>query len=127
MDILKDKKGRVPFALLGIFLMIGSSITSTVIVNIENKMAGEVYESVGVQEISSMISFMQADLSMALNYAAMKAMDYAGKHPVTKPDANPVAKDYCGRDLKEGEGFADCDILPTINGGASTEGQEEAH
>ncbi len=115
MDILKDKKGRVPFALLGIFLMIGSSITSTVIVNIENKMAGEVYESVGVQEISSMISFMQADLSMALNYAAMKAMDYVGKHPVTKPDANPVAKDYCGRDLKEGEGFADFNEMKRFN------------
>ncbi len=97
MNILNDRKGRVPFALLGVFLLIGSSITSTIIINIENKFSETTYESLGIWEVDSLISLMQADLAVALNYAATKAMEYVGKNPVTKPNCSKKAAiDYFG-------------------------------
>jgi len=97
MEFLKDKRGRVPFAVIGIILLMGSTITSTFIVNIENELSKSTYEPLKNKEIDSLLSLMQTDLAIALNYAAIKAMDYVGKNPVTSPklDSN-VAKDYNG-------------------------------
>ncbi len=99
MKFWNDVRGRIPFAVLGVFLLFGSVVTSTVIVNLENKLAEETKLSLEIGEIDSMLSFMQADLSIALNYAGMKAMDFVGKHPVTKPNINSkVAMEYNGGD-----------------------------
>ena len=97
LKIIKDKRGRVPFAVIGVVLLMGSTITSTFIINIENELSKSTYEPLKKEEIDSLISLMQTDLAIALNYAAIKAMDYVGKNPVTSPklDSN-VARDYNG-------------------------------
>jgi|GEM_PF-1592564 len=95
--IWRDISGRVPFSVLGIFLIIGSSITSTIYINLENTVSEETTFSLGAGELSAMLSFMQADLSVALNYAGMNAMDFVGRHPVTKPETGSrAALDYNG-------------------------------
>ena len=97
MKFLKDKRGRVPFAVIGIILLMGSTITSTFIINIENELSKSTYEPLKKEEIDSLLSLMQTDLAIALNYAAINAMDYIGKNPVTSPNIdNNVAKDYNG-------------------------------
>ena len=96
-DVWKDRSGRVPFSVLGVFLIIGSSITSTIYINLENTVSEETTFSLGAGELSSMLSFMEADISVALNYAGMSAMDFVGKHPVTKPNRqSEVARGYNG-------------------------------
>lgn len=96
-SVWKDRSGRVPFSVLGIFLIIGSSITSTIYINLENTISEETTFSLGAGELSSMLSFMEADISVALNYAGMSAMDFVGRHPVTKPYiVSEVARGYNG-------------------------------
>ena len=97
MSFLKDKRGRVPFAVIGIILLMGSTITSTFIINIENELSKSTYEPLKKEEIDSLLSLMQTDLAIALNYAAINAMDYIGKNPVTSPNnKSNVAEDYNG-------------------------------
>ncbi len=95
--IWRDKSARIPFVVLGIFLLAGSSITSMIIIGLENQHAKNVSISMNTGEIEKMVSSLKIDLSTCLNYAGMYAMNYAGKHPVTKvnEDSN-VAKDYNG-------------------------------
>jgi len=86
ISFYSNRKARIPFALLGIFLLIASSITGTIIINLEKKQSENVYVVMSSSHIEKMIAMMQNDLSSCLNYAGMDAMDYAGKYPVTKPN-----------------------------------------
>lgn len=115
INIIEDINGRVPFAVVGIFLLIGSSITSTIIINLENKLSGEISISLGVGEIDSMLSSMQADLATALNYAAMRAMDYVGKHPIIRPIDTKVAEGYYGKEIETTEKFSTFEEMKNFN------------
>ena len=95
--IWKDKSARLPFAVAGVFLLIGSSITSIVMISLENKEAKNVSLSMSTGEIEKMLASLKNDLAICLNYAGLYAMKYAGQHPVTKPNTNSkVATDYNG-------------------------------
>jgi len=92
-----DKRARIPFAALGIFLLIGSATISIVMTGLENEHAKNVSVTMKSGEIEKMLASLKNDLAICLNYAGLDAMNYAGKHPVTKPNTkSKVATDYNG-------------------------------
>ncbi|KAA0003141.1 MAG: hypothetical protein FE044_01975, partial [Thermoplasmata archaeon] len=102
--IWNDKKARIPFAALGILLLIGSATVSIVITGLENEHAKNVSITMESGEIDKMLSSLKNDLAICLNYAALDAMNYAGKHPVIKPNKkSSVAMDYNGGNWKNGK------------------------
>jgi len=39
MEFIEDRRGRVPFAVLGVFLLVGSAVTSGIITGLEREHA----------------------------------------------------------------------------------------
>ncbi len=102
--IWKDKSARLPFAVAGVFLLIGSSITSIVMISLENKEAKNVSISMSSGEIEKLISSLKNDLAISLNYAGMHAMKYIGSHPVIEPNnKSNIATEYNGGSWKNYE------------------------
>jgi hypothetical protein len=84
-SFLHNDSARVPFVVIGIFLVILSTIASLNLTRMDIKMA----KTMSATEISApdqALSYAQADLARALNYAGMEALKKLGETPVTKPD-----------------------------------------
>lgn len=110
---LMDKKGRVPFAVLGVFLIIGSAVTSNIIINLEKEKAKElVLPEASIKE-KYVIFQVEKNLAEILNYAGMKAMAELGKKPITKPSAS-TDNPFYRIDLNE-DGFPDIQVQELLN------------
>ncbi|MCD6481849.1 MAG: hypothetical protein J7L31_06230 [Thermoplasmata archaeon] len=99
MRFLNDEKGRVPFAVLGVFLIIGSAITSGIITNLERENTKEITLPLEDYSVKYLIRCAEADIERALAYSFLEALDYLGKNPVLYSDPsklpNPkIARDY---------------------------------
>jgi hypothetical protein len=82
-----NDSARVPLVVIGIFLLILSTIISLNLTRMDIKMA----KTMSTTEISApdqALSYAQADLARALNYAALEAVKKLGETPVIKPDNN---------------------------------------
>ena len=99
MHFLGDTKGRIPFAVLGIFLIIGSAVTSGIVTNLKKEGTKEIALPLEEHSIEYLIRCAEADIGRALNYAFMEALEKVGETPVIYSDPsklpNPViARDY---------------------------------
>lgn len=84
-SFLHNDSARVPFVVIGIFLVILSTIVSLNLTRMDIKMA----KTMSSSEISTpdkALSYAQADLARALNYAALDALKKLGETPVIKSD-----------------------------------------
>jgi hypothetical protein len=84
-SFLPNDSARVPLVVIGIFLLILSTIVSLRLTQMDIKMA----KTMSVPEISApdrALSYARADLARALNYAALEAVKKLGETPVIKPD-----------------------------------------
>ncbi len=79
---LSDQRARIPFSVIGVFLLLGSSLTAVYISRLELEKSKEIARSLDVREIEYLLYSFEADLTNALNLAGMKALKEIGKHPV---------------------------------------------
>ncbi|MFZ3382802.1 MAG: hypothetical protein WA144_02635, partial [Candidatus Methanoperedens sp.] len=77
---------RVPFAVIGIFLVILSTLVSLNLTRMDIKMAKTMSSNVEISAPDQALSYAKADLARALNYAGMESLKKLGETPVIKPD-----------------------------------------
>src|SRR5450756_2271585 len=87
-SFLHNDSARVPFVVFGIFHAILSTIVSLNLTRIDIKMAKTMSPGTEITAPDQVLSYAQADLARALNYAAMEALKKLGETPVIKPDNN---------------------------------------
>ncbi|MFO7677072.1 MAG: hypothetical protein R6V50_01635 [Thermoplasmatota archaeon] len=87
---IHDDWARIPFSLIGIILLIGSSFTTVYIAQLEEQKAKEISWTVETNEIQTIIYYVEADLARLLNYAACKAFNEVGKNPVVTPQQDTI-------------------------------------
>jgi len=80
--ILRDKNARIPFSVIGIFLIIGSSLTAVYITRLDLQKSYEIARSLEFNDIDYLLSSFEADIGTALNTAGTKALAEIGKNPV---------------------------------------------
>jgi len=92
-NFLKNDHARIPFSVIGIFLILGSSFTSVYVTNLETQKANEISKTIDFNEIESFLRLAEADLAAAINFAGMKGLKEIGEKPVTSvegyQDDNP--------------------------------------
>mgnify|MGYP006290641919 CR=1 FL=1 len=97
--VLKDEKARIPFSVIGVFLIIGSSVTASYIGSLEQEKSKEISLSLDFNEIEQILKYVEADISRSLSYSGSNALKDVGKNPVisSKLSTN-AAKDYADID-----------------------------
>ncbi|MCX9027484.1 MAG: hypothetical protein OIN86_04825, partial [Candidatus Methanoperedens sp.] len=85
-QFLRDDSARVPFAVIGIFLVILSTLVSLNLTRMDIRMAKTMSSNLEISAPDQALSYAKADLSRALNYAGMEALKKLGESPVIKPD-----------------------------------------
>ncbi|KAB2948082.1 MAG: hypothetical protein F9K14_02190 [Candidatus Methanoperedens sp.] len=83
---LRDDSARVPFVVIGIFLVILSTIISLNLTRMDIKMAKTMSSNIEISAPDQVLAYAKADLKRALNYAAMEALKKLGETPVINPD-----------------------------------------
>jgi hypothetical protein len=79
---LFDEHARIPFSIIGVFIILGSSITTVYISRLELQKSQEIARSLDLNEVENLLYYFEADLTTALNMAGMKAFKEIGKNPV---------------------------------------------
>lgn len=88
MRFRKDESARVPFAVIGIFLIFISTIASINLNRLDIKMAKTTSSSSEVTSADTAIQYARADIARAINYAGMDALKSIGETPVIRQDNN---------------------------------------
>ena len=71
---LHDDSARVPFVVIGIFLVILSTLISLNLTRMDIKMAKTMSSNIEISAPDQALAYAKADLERALNYAAMEAL-----------------------------------------------------
>ena len=79
-----DERARIPFSVIGIFLIIGSSFTTVYVANLETENSFKIANSINSSEIESCFRYFEADLARIINYAAGEAFEEIGKNTAIK-------------------------------------------
>jgi len=105
---LKNNKARIPFSVIGIFLIIGSSITTAYIGNLEKDKSQQISSTLDFNEVEQVLRYVESDISRSLSYSGLFALKTIGISPVisSKLD-NDVSRDYADLD---GDGAKDLDM-----------------
>jgi len=82
MSLLSDTRGRVPFAVLGVFLVVGSAVTSGIITGLEKERSAEIPLSLATTALEHTIKNVEADMSRLLAYSGLQALKKVGESPV---------------------------------------------
>lgn len=81
-NFIENEWARIPFSVIGIFLIIGSSFTTVYVTQLEEENSVEIASTLNFSEVESFICYMEADIARSLNYAACSAFEEIGKNPV---------------------------------------------
>jgi len=81
-NFLKDERARIPFSVIGIFLILGSSFTTVYVTKLETDKTEELASTIDFNEIENLIRLAEADMSTALNIAGMKGIKVLGGKPI---------------------------------------------
>ena len=87
----KNEYARIPFSVIGIFLILGSSFTAVYVTKLEAEKSEEISHTIDFNEIESFLRLAEADMATALNLAGLKGLKEIGERPiitVTKPSSN---------------------------------------
>ncbi|MDH7517025.1 MAG: hypothetical protein QHH19_01580 [Candidatus Thermoplasmatota archaeon] len=85
---LTDDKARIPFSVIGIFLLLGSSFTTFYVIKLEQEKSFEIASTIDFNEVENLIRFAEADINTAINLAGMKALKVLGETPVVNAYAD---------------------------------------
>ncbi len=79
---LSNDHARIPFSVIGVFLIIGSSFTTIYVTQLEQENSLEISSTLDFNQVDYLIRYVEADLARSLNYAGCKAFQKIGKNPV---------------------------------------------
>ncbi|MBN1281171.1 MAG: hypothetical protein JXA00_05935 [Candidatus Thermoplasmatota archaeon] len=91
-----NEQARIPFTVIGVFLLISSSITTVYISTLEYQNAEELALGLGGRELQSALWYAEADLARCLNYAACTAFEDVGSNPVVEVSSSLFSIDADG-------------------------------
>ncbi len=83
--VICDNRARIPFSVIGIFLLIGSTFTTVYVVKLEQEKSAEIASTMDLNKVENLIRFAEADIETAINLAGMKALKNLGREPVITP------------------------------------------
>ncbi len=83
-SFLKNDSARVPFAVIGVFLILISTIISINLTRLDINMAKTMSSSLEVTSADKAIQYARADIARAVNYAGLEALKQIGETPVIK-------------------------------------------
>ncbi len=81
-DIIRNNYARVPFSVIGVFLILGSSMTTVYIAKLETEKTIELSDTVDFNEVENLLRLAEADMTTALNIAGLKGLKKIGEMPV---------------------------------------------
>ena len=79
---LPNTHARIPFSVIGIFLILGSSIVSVYVARLEMQQADSIASSLDMNQVDTLLHAAESDITTALNIAGMKGLRMIGKNPV---------------------------------------------
>ncbi len=91
---LCDEWARIPFSVIGVFLLIGSSLTTVYVVHLEQEKADEIARTIDFTEVDTLLRYAESDIATALNIAGLNALKEIGKKPVMEPSEDAQLKGY---------------------------------
>ncbi|MCE8429627.1 MAG: hypothetical protein J5U19_14730 [Candidatus Methanoperedens sp.] len=86
----RDDSARVPFAVIGIFMILISTLISINLSRLDVTMAKARASGSEIAAPDTALRYAKADLSRTLNYAGMEALKTLGETPVIRPDNNSI-------------------------------------
>ena len=89
-SLLKNTDAYIPFAVIGIFIVLGATLTSVYFVKMDYEIAQTIYDTDLTNPKQTATNLAAADLSRCLNYAGMEALKWQGEHPIIQPDGTLV-------------------------------------
>ncbi len=93
--LVKNTQARIPFSIIGVFLILGSSFTAVYITKLEQDTSHELASTLDITKAEQLLRYVEADIARMINYAGMHALKYVGEHPVTYSTLdNAVSKEY---------------------------------
>ncbi|MGB3907393.1 MAG: hypothetical protein WBL02_03055 [Methanomethylovorans sp.] len=104
-ELITDTAAYVPFALIGIFILLLSLMLAFDLTRMDYQLAEIVYSSDVSDPQHDILDMACADISRCLNYAGMEALEWRGEHPVIQPEYTSVGswsnKGYEARPLNK--------------------------
>ncbi len=95
--LLKDDLARVSFAVIGIFLILGSSVTSVYIGMYEQQGNEKNTWNTDQNNVETLLAKARVDLAQVLNGAGVNALQYIGNHPVIIPSESFTSAEKCNQ------------------------------
>ncbi|MCX6664461.1 MAG: hypothetical protein NT038_00130, partial [Euryarchaeota archaeon] len=91
---LCDESARIPFSIIGVFLLIGSSLTTAYVVHLEQEKADEITSTIDFTAVDTLLRYAESDIATALNIAGLNALKEIGKKPVMMPSEDAQLQGY---------------------------------
>lgn len=88
ISFLNNDQARISFAVIGIFLILGSSATSVYVSYYDQQRNSTNLLTSDQQHIETLLSSVRIDLSQLINQAGVDALQYISSHPVIKPGSD---------------------------------------
>jgi hypothetical protein len=82
----QDTRAYIPFAVIGIFILLFAVITSIYLTKTDYALAEVIHNTDTTDMEKTAVEFASSDLARCLNYAGMEALAWQGEHPVIKPE-----------------------------------------
>ncbi len=82
----KDTRAYIPFAVIGIFVLLFSITSSFYLMKMDYELAETIYQTDGISMEKAAEDIASADLARCLNYAGMEALKWQGEHPIIKSE-----------------------------------------
>lgn len=93
--LLQNTQARIPFSVIGVFLILSSSFTAVYVTKLEHEKSQEIVSTLDISKAEQILHYAEADIARMLNYAGMCALKYVGENPVLYSDlSSKVAQDY---------------------------------
>ncbi len=97
--LLQDERAYIPFAVIGVFILLFSVLASVYIMKTDYELA-KVIHGTDVNDMErTAMDMVSSDLARCLNYAGMQALAWYGEHPVVTPEGT-------SKKIKEYDGFS---------------------
>ncbi|WP_440956486.1 DUF7286 family protein [Methanosarcina sp. Mfa9] len=91
-SIFQNTEAYIPFAVIGIFIVLAATFTSVYLVKMDSEIAETIYTTEKNDPRQTSVKLAAADLARCLNYAGIEALEWQGEHPVIQPEGTQVER-----------------------------------
>jgi hypothetical protein len=89
-ELIYDNEAYVPFAIIGIFILLFSLLMAANLTYMDYQLAEVVYSTDASDPQHDMLDMACADISRCLNYAGMEALEWQGEHPIIQAESTSI-------------------------------------